>query len=509
MDDKHFLMAIDIGTTSVKCLVMNAEGVTLTSSSHGYQIINRHPSWVEQCPDDWCNAVIRSIKNCLIDIDSKDIKAISFSGHMSALVMVDEEGEPLYPSILITDTRSSKQTSFLRERYLERVSKVTGNEPLDAFTLSKLLWVKEEYPDLLGRTSKFLFPKDYVRYKITGLMGTDPTDAGNSLLYDIKKKDWNWEFINELDIPESIFPAISNTTAIFGQVSKKAASLTGLKEGTPVVTGGADMACSQVGTGAILEGVMAITLSTSGQVVMAVPGPHEYGIGKVTFHPAVNTESMYTMGTIFTGGLGVEWGYKLLFNKERLDKTDYKELGILTKEMEGCSPGSEGLLFLPFLVGSSTPHFDTTDRASWVGLSLNQDKALLLHSILEGITFNILENVNVVKKIAGNAHKVHIGAGGSRNRVWCQMIADVLGMDICTLSNRDGSALGAAIIAGTGIGLFSSIEDAASKIVTIKDDIPFNTERHKTYHSLFEGYQEVYHSMNRYMHKYLSSPKNH
>ncbi len=501
MNQNQLVMSIDIGTTSAKCLVINESGNTIASASHGYRLINRKPSWVEQNPIDWWEAVVYTIKECLQKINCNEIVAISLSGHMSALVLVDEEGEPLYPSILISDTRSVMQTSFLQNNYLSKFIDSTGNQPLDAFTVSKLLWIKKELPDVLLRTKKFFFPKDFVRFKLTNKMGTDPTDAGNSLLYNQRVNDWNWSLINELQLPRNLFPEIIKTTAVFGFITEKVAQLTGLKEGTPVVTGGADMACSQLGTGAIDNTTLAITLSTSGQVVIPIAEPHKEGVGKVTFHPGANADSMYSMGSIFTGGLGVEWGYKHLFNKKELSNSDYLELEKLTKEMENYSPGSEGVLFLPFLVGSGSPYFDTKDRGAWVGLTLNQNKSLLLHALFEGITFNILESVNVMRGMGCTIQKVHLGAGGSRNAVWRQMIADVLGLNVSPLLTRDGSSLGAAIIAATGIGMFNSVEDGVKKLVKTDNVICYNKEKHQEYQQLYKGYLEVYQALNKYWNK--------
>jgi xylulokinase len=491
-------MAIDIGTTSVKCLVMDQEGEIVTTASHGYPIINPQTSWVEQNPIDWWQAVIQSIRDCLKVVNAEQIVGISLSGHMSALIMVDGEGTPLYPSILIADTRSAAQTAYLRNHFLKRFIEVTGNEPIDAFTVSKLLWMKEEEQEVFERTSTFLFPKDFIRYQLSGKFGTDPTDAGNSLLYDQEHGDWNWGLIHELRLPKHIFPEVKETASVFGAITEKAAKLTGLKRGTPIVTGGADMACSQIGTGAIFEGTLAITLSTSGQVVASIPSSNENGIGKVTFHPGAGKNTMYTMGTIFTGGLGVEWGYKFLFNKREMKTADYQELDKLTDGMEQYGPGSRGLLFLPFLVGSGTPYFDANDRASWIGLTLNQDKSLLLRSILEGITFNILENVNVLKDMGVPIEKVYLGAGGSRNSVWCQIIADILGLNVNVLEKRDGSAIGAAILAGTGIGMFHSIDDAVKKIVKSREEFSYSQENYEQYKKLFKGYQKVYKALNQY-----------
>ncbi|WKA55494.1 xylulokinase [Planococcus shixiaomingii] len=498
MENEPLIMAIDIGTTSVKCLIIDEQGLTINTASKGYPISSPYPNWLEQNPEDWWTAAAQTIMKCSKELNLEQVAVVSLSGHMSAPVLIGQEGKPLMPSILIADTRTSKQTAYLRSHFLNKFTTSTGNEPLDAFTASKLLWVKEEYPEVLKKATNFFFPKDYIRYKLTNKIGTDPTDAGNSLLFDLAGEDWNWEMINELGLPVSLFPELFGTASVFGQVTEEAARQTGMKAGTPVVTGGADMACSQAGTGATKHGTMAITLSTSGQIVMGVSKPEANGIGKVTYHPGAAAGSVYAMGSVFAGGLGVEWAYKLLNNKRSMDASDYEELARLTEEMKKYPVGSNGLLFLPFLVGSGSPHFNAKDRASWIGLTLNQDKALLLRSVLEGITYNIVENVNLIKGMGTEIEKVFLGAGGSRNPVWCKMIADALGMDVSVLANRDGSALGAAIIGGVGIGMFSSIEEAVEKLVKSETTISFDVENHLQYKKFFARYQNIYQALNEH-----------
>lgn len=497
----QLLMSIDIGTTSTKCLVINKEGDVKALSSQAYSIINKRKNWLEQNPLDWWRAVRIAIKECLELVSAKNISGISFSGQMSAPVLINEKGKPVCSSILISDTRSSKQSKFLHEYYLNEIINITGNKPIDAFTASKLLWIKENEIDTMNESTAFMFSKDFIRYKLTNKIGVDPTDAGNSLLYDASNKKWNWDLMDNLCLPRHIFPNIYDSCNLFGGVSEKAAIETGLLEGTPVITGAADMACSQIGSGAIHEGVLSITLSTSGQIVSKIQSIQECGIGKVTFHNSVLNDSLYTMGTLFTGGLGVEWGYKLLHNKTNMTPEDYEELDTLTREMAQYSPGSNGLMFLPFLVGSATPYFDSMDKGAWIGLELNQSKSLMLHSILEGISFNIKESVKLIKEMGLSIDIIHIGAGGSKNEVWCRIIADMLGADVLQLENRDCSALGAAIIAGVGIGLYESIESGVQLIVKEKRRIQFDESNKKKYNKLFKEYTYLYKSVNQYYHK--------
>ena len=498
LTEMKLFLGIDIGTTAVKCLVMNHRGEICAVASAGHPLFSPKPSWVEQWPSDWWKAVIQAVRACLQQIDASRIVSVSLSGHMSALVLLDQARKPLYPSILIADTRSSKQTEYLRKYWHDHFTAATGNEPLDAFTVSKLLWVKEERPDLYQRAAMFVFPKDYIRYCLTGRLGSEPTDAGNSLLYDRKKGDWNWPLIENLDLRSDLFPELGHPTEVFGHITDEAAKQTGLVAGTPVIYGAADMACSQIGTGAVKTGTIAITLSTSGQVVTAVPEVHDKGIGRVTFHPGVLRGSLYAMGTIYTGGLGVDWAYRLLFNKRMMEKEDFVELEKLTSRMEGIEPGSGGLLFIPYLVGSGTPYFDPRDRASWLGLTLNQDKPLLLHSVLEGIAYNIRESMDVFREMKVEMNRVTIGGGGSKNKRWCQIIANVLGKKINVLANRDASALGAAVLAAVGAGEFSSIDAAVDTVVKIKEQIDVDGENHEKYQFLYKMYRSVYHALNRY-----------
>lgn len=491
-------MGIDVGTTAVKCLVINHRGEICAVAAAGHPLSSPKPSWVEQWPPDWWKAVIQAVRTCLQQVDAHQIVSVSMSGHMSALVLIDQSGQPLCPSILIADSRSSKQTEYLREHWREHFTVATGNEPLDAFTVSKLLWVKEERPDLYQRAVTFIFPKDYIRYRFTGRLGSEPTDAGNSLLYDRKTGDWNWTLIQQLELRSDLFPVLGHSTEVFGYITEEAAAQTGLVAGTPVICGAADMACSQIGTGAVKGGTTAITLSTSGQVVTAVPDIHARGIGRVTFHPAVTRGSIYAMGTIFTGGLGIDWAYRFLFNKRAMEKEDYVELEKLTRRMEGIEPGSSGLLFIPFLVGSGTPYFDARDRASWLGLTLNQDKPLLLHSILEGIAYNIRESMDVFQEMKVEMNRVTIGGGGSKNKQWCQIIANVLGKKLDVLAIRDASALGAAVLAAVGVKEFSSLDAAVDTIIKIKEQIDVDDEKHEKYHNLYDIYRSVYHTLNRY-----------
>ncbi|WP_340023714.1 FGGY family carbohydrate kinase [Paenibacillus sp. FSL K6-1096] len=497
MNDK-LLLGIDIGSTAVKVIAMTEQGVIRASASAFYTTFSPRPGWMEQDPEDWGRAAFQAVRQCLEQVENAEISALSFSGHMSAPVLLDADGVPLLPSILIADTRSQEQTRFLREFYLEQCVEMTGNEPVDAFAIPKLLWIKAQQPGVLERTRCILFPKDYVRFLFTGERGTDRTDAGNSLVYNPAAEDWDRHFIAELGLDPAVFPELHAPHGRFGTVSAAAERATGIPAGTPVITGAADMACSQLGSGAGEEGTLALTLSTSAQIVMSVPGISPAMAGRVTFHPSAILNSTYAMGSVFTGGLGVDWGYRLLTGKGTMQPADYEELAKWSAQMEQIPPGSNGLLFLPFLLGSGTPYFDPHDRASWLGLSTGQSPALLLHSIMEGISYNIRENMDQFEQGGLEVRKVMIGGGGSRNPVWCRMISEVLGKEASILSNRDAAAVGASILAGVGIGVYASAKKAALSMVSTSAPIPYSETRHENYNRLYARYLKLYPALNEY-----------
>jgi len=498
MKDASLVLSIDIGSTAVKVIAMTKEGEIAASESGHYPTSSPYPGWVEQDPESWWEAASAAIKGCLERVGPAAIGAVSFSGHMSAPVLLDEDGRPVMPSILIADTRSHEESAYLKAHYKRDFLHLTGNEPIDAFTVSKLLWIKRARPDAMDRACTLLFPKDYIRFKLTGQLGTDQTDAGNSLLYDHGKGEWAMELIRELDLPVHIFPHIHASSDVVGHASRDASLATGLLEGTPIVAGAADMACSQLGTGAVGTGTLAITLSTSAQVVMRVDGISSSGAGQVTYHPSAIPGTLYAMGSVFTGGLGIDWAYRLITGKSRLSAGDYAAINGLCEGMKGIPPGSANIMFLPFLVGSGTPHFDAADRATWIGLSTGQTPELLMHSVMEGIAFNIRESMEVFQKSGHTIDKVHLGGGGSRNQVWSAMIGDVLGKNLSLLHNRDASAIGAAMLAGVGTGMCTMEDILSQNLVSTSEPAQYSADRHHSYDAIYARYLKAYRALNEW-----------
>ena len=495
MSDAAYL-GIDIGTTSVKCMAVDGNGKHLLTKSKSYNSESPYSGWVEQNPEDWMEAVYQSVYGCHQELSDYDVIAVSFSGHMSSPVFLDENMEPLRKCITVADTRSFRQSGFLMKNFSGDFAEVSGNYPFDCFIAAKLLWLKEEEPHVYEKVKTFVCAKDYVRYRLTGELCTEPSDAGNTNFYDLKKKEWSYDLIRKVGIRTDIFPKVIKSTDIAGFITKDAAKKTGLKEGTPVICGAADMACSQIGTGAIMDGCLAITLGTSGQVCMKVSDIHPKGIGKITYHQGAADDLMYAMATIFSGGLAANWCYQLLYNRDRMEEEDFIRLGEIAKNMKDIPAGSKGILFLPFLTGSASPYFNSIDRAGFTGLSLSSTREEIEHAVLEGVAYNIYENIKVFKNMDCHIDKIRLGGGGAKLPIWGQIIADVIGKDIDVLESSDASTLGACVLARSFNNSQFDLMDISGGI-KVKERIQYRKKEHTIYKKLLKDYDDFYKVMSK------------
>jgi len=492
-------IGIDLGTTSVKCLAVDEAGRVCASASGAYPSHYPHPGWVEQEPEDWMARVFETLSACAPALLEYRVAAISFSGHMSSPVFLDGRGEPLARCITIADIRSSAQSARLMREHREDFERVCGNRPLDCFAASKLLWFQQERPELYARAKRFVFAKDYVRGRLTGLWGvTDPTDAGNSLLYDFASGRWDEKLIRAVGLDLELFPRVEPSAAVVGSLTAAAAAQCGLPEGTPVVCGGADMACSQLGTGALKDGLMVITLSTSCQVCMRVPRVLPAGVGKLTFHRGAPENALYAMASIFSGALSVNWMYQTLWNRPTLEKSDLAVMAGLNGEIEKIPAGAQGAFFLPFLTGSGSPRFDTGDRAVLAGLSNSVSKPQLMRAAMEGVAYNILENLRAFEAMGTPVETVRLGGGGTKMPVWSGILADVLGRDLNLLDTADASAVGACILARSIDRGAEALAAMSDETVTCHTVLRHSPARHRLYEALFAQYGRLYAFMNEW-----------
>jgi xylulokinase len=481
------VFGIDIGTSAVKCLAVAEGGTIVAQARRPHPIESPRDGWLQQDPLDWWQGACHTVRDCISKLPAgTSVAAVAVTGHMSALTLFDEQLQPLHPAILIADTRSRGDAHALREKWGASFLATTGNHPSDAFTVAKLKWAQRELPEAFQRARCFLFPKDFVRYHLTGDIHTDPTDAANTLLLDLGNRQWNQPLIRELDLPFHLFPSLSPSTVIAGPVTPKAASETGLPQGIPVVTGAADMACSFLGSGAGRPETTAITLSTSCQIVAAVGGITPAAMGKITFHPQVTPGRMFALGSVFSGGLGFDWAGRVLQGEET--STEAKRQ--LEREAQAVEAGSGGVLFIPFLTGSGTPYFRPGDRAAWLGLSPGSTRPALFRAAIEGICFNIRQNVEALEEAGVETKCIALGGGGSHNPLWRQILADVLARSVQPLSHPDAAPMGACALAAAGAG-WGSAEILSDQWTCTDAPVDPRPESSRIYGSLYSAFQQA------------------
>lgn len=488
-----YILAVDLGSTQMKLMLMSETGDVVLTVSQKYPTRATKDHGLEQDPEAWERVLRAGISQMWDKEDMKKVEVISFSGHMSGVVLLDRDGRVLHPCIMLSDSRSQKQSEELTERMGEPVKAKTGNPINNAFSLPKLCWLMEERPELFQRAETWLSPKDYLRFRLTGKCVTDYTDAYNSLCVDPVTLDWDHELIKEAGLDEAIFPPICSPFDIVGSVTAEGAKQFGLPEGIPVACGGADMACAALGLGLSDPGEAALTLGTCATFMSMVPKAEPAYYGQVTFHPHVTKGKMYALGSHFNGGAAVNWLLARLSEKEVVD---YELLAELSDAARAVPPGSHGLLTIPFLSGSGSPRFCGVDRQHMIGMQIGTTRGEIFRSQLEGVTYNLRQSFLIFEKIA-RLKALTLAGGGIHIPVWTEMIADIFGIPAAIAENPDVSTAGAALIGGKAAGIFTDAEQTAQKKVRIIEMKQPDREKQAFYRAAYDRYLKYYEMMHR------------
>lgn len=490
------ILALDLGSTQLKLLVMDEKAQVVYVDTQRYSTRSICAGWLEQDPKDWKEALKKGIQKMWQSIDLHKIEAISFSGHMSGIVVMDTAGSVLHPCIMLSDSRSEAQCKRLRSVLEKTVREKTGNPIINAFSLPKLCWLKETCPEIWKRTAVWLSPKDYLRYCLTQEFFTEYTDAYNSLCIDCSTGDWDEEIIAAAGLEKEKFPPVLRPFDKAGSVSTSAEQVFGIPKGIPVFAGGADMACGAVGTGLYHVGESALTLGTCATFLVLVPQIDHQVLGDVTYHMHICPDMFYALGSHFNGGLAVNWLSSVLHEGEKLD---FALINALSTAARAVPAGCNGLLTLPFLAGSGSPYFSAADRQTVLGLSTATTRAEIFKSEIEGITFNIAQIKAVFERIvSGGLKSVRLGGGGSKICIWPQIIADVFDKPIDLIENEDASTVGAAVVGGFGVGIFSDLEDAAKKYLRVERVYMQDRNAAKMYKKLYQKYLQAYHVLHEF-----------
>lgn len=461
--DSGLLLGLDISTTGAKALLVDSGGNVVGSATTPLTLSTPRPLWSEQEPAAWWAGMVESIRRALLEAGAagEDVLAIGLTGQMHGLVLLDGEGNVLRPAILWNDGRTGSQCDTIRRRVgRKRLIEITGNDALTGFTAPKILWVKEEEPEVYARAAHILLPKDYVRYLLTGAFAVDRAGGAGTLLFDLEARTWSEEMLAALDIPRAWLPPTYEGPQITGQVSAAAAAATGLAAGTPVVGGGGDQAAQAVGVGAVEPGIVALTLGTSGVVFATTESALVEPEGRLHAFCHAVPGRWHFMGVMLSAAGSLQW-YR-----------DTLAPGVAFEELvQGATvapPGSEGLFFLPYLTGERTPHPDPLARGAWVGLTVRHERAHITRSVLEGVAFGIKDSFMLIEEVGtGGIDEVRISGGGARSPLWRQIMADVLGVRLVTVNTTEGAAFGTALLAGVGAGVYDDV--AAACRATIRE----------------------------------------
>jgi len=451
-----YLLGIDTSTTATKSLLIDESGQVVGVASSSYDLSTPKPLWAEQDPSLWWEATQASLRQVLQEtqVDPTAIAGVGLTGQMHGLVLLDAKGEVLRPAILWNDQRSAAQCGEMRQILgLARLVEITGNDAFPGFTAPKLLWVRENEPEIYSQIEQVLLPKDFVRFQLTGDYATDRAGAGGTLMLDLASRDWSTELLDACGIPSRWLPRTHEGSQKTGRISAEAAECTGMAAGTPVFGGGGDQAAQAVGVGAVEPGVVALTLGTSGVVFASCQRPLTEPEGRLHAFPHAVPGMWHVMGVMLSAAGSLRWYRDVV--------APGVEFAELVEQAADVEPGSEGLVFLPYLSGERTPHADPNIRAAFSGLTLRHDRAHMTRAVLEGVALGLRDNFELMKEVGLDlVQQVRVSGGGAKSPLWRQILADVCGVDLVTVQATEGAALGAALLAGMGTGVWSSATEA-------------------------------------------------
>lgn len=478
------VLGVDLGTSAVKVSAVNQDGKIVAQASSEYPLSQPSPGYSEQNPDDWVKGVVSSIRQILKEVNANDIKGISYSGQMHGLVLLDQNNHVLRPAILWNDTRTTEQCHEILDKLGTEFIQITGNNALEGFTLPKILWVKENEPDIWQKVKAFLLPKDYVRFAMTDNLAMDYSDATGTVMLDIRTNQWNEKILNAFDIPISICPKLVNSIDYVGNISETFAKASGLGTDTKIFAGGGDNACGAVGSGILQPGQGLSSIGTSGVVLKFEDNNQTNYDGRLQMEDHALPNNNYSMGVTLAAGYALSWFKKQFYTRESFDQ--------LTREAAKSPVGANGLLFTPYLMGERTPYADSKIRGSFIGISGNQTRGDFARSVMEGITFSFKDIFEIYRKANNPIEKVVAIGGGAKSELWLQIQADIFNVPVTTLVNEQGPGLGAAMLAATGLGWYSNLQECAKKFVEYDKLYQPNAKNVEKYQRIYQIYHQVY-----------------
>ena len=493
----NYLIGIDVGTSATKTVLFDETGKVVASASREYPMYQPQNGWAEQKPEDWRDAVLETLSKVREEsgADSKDIKGIGISGQMHGLVMLDEKGQVIRPSIIWCDQRTGAEVEDMlsimpRERWIA----ITANPPLTGWTAAKILWVRKNEPENYSRCRHILLPKDYIRYVLTGVFATEVSDASGMQLLDVPGRCWSKEVLEKLSIPEEWLGTVYESCQVTGHLLPEIAEATGLSSETAVVGGAGDNAAAAVGTGVVKDGTAFTTIGTSGVVFAHSSQVTIDPKGRVHTCCCAVPGAWHVMGVTQGAGLSLKW-FRDQFCQDYVEeakKQGVDSYDLINRDVAEIPAGSERLIYLPYLMGERTPHLDPDCRGVFFGLSAMHTKAHLLRAVMEGVSYSLADCNDILEEMGVKVDQMMACGGGGRSPIWRQMLADLYSCPVKTVVQSEGPALGVAILAGVGCGIYESVEAACEALISPDKVTGPNAEDAKTYKKYHALYKKLY-----------------
>ena len=480
----NYYIGADLGTSSLKLMLVESSGKIVKSVTREYEVIYPNVGWSEQNPKDWWEAFTSGVKELLSDINGNDVRAIGVAGQMHGLVVLDENDSVIRPTILWNDGRTQKEVEYLNNVIGKaRLSEMTANVAFAGFTAPKLLWMRENEPENFAKISKFMLPKDYINYLLTGVHATDISDASGMLLLDVKNRCWSAEMLDICGVKDSQCPKIFESYEIIGEVKESVARELGLGSGVKVIAGAGDNAAAAIGTATVGEGKCNISLGTSGTVFISSDSfsvdsnnaLHSFGHADGGYH---------LMGCILSAASCNKW-----FCDKILETDDYAKESASIDER---SLGKNNVFFLPYLMGERSPINDTDARGTFIGINPETKRSDMLQAVLEGVAFAIRDNVEVARTLGINIEKSMLCGGGAKSPIWRRILANVLGIELELPVAEEGPGFGAVILAMVASGEYPSIEAATAELVRCREVVKPTAELTALYEERYFKYKKIY-----------------
>jgi xylulokinase len=467
---------LDVGTSGVKGLALDSDsGTVVASAERGYPFSTPRPGWAEQDPALWWEAATQVLD------ELGDVSGIGLSGQMHGLVVLDSADRVLRPALLWNDQRTAVEASEIEERLggLEGVVAATGNRALTGFTAPKLLWMQHHEPELYARVARVMLPKDYVRLRLCGDFATDVTDASGTLWFSAAERGWSDRVLDALEVDRSWLPRVEESVAVTGATPG----------GVPVAAGAGDQGAGAVGVGAVAPGPASVVLGTSGVVLSALPS-YAYDVaGRLQASAHAVPDRWFAMGVILSAAGSLRW---------LRDATGGASFDVLLEEAAAWPPGVEGLVFLPYLTGERTPHFDPEARGAFAGLGVRHDRGALVRAVLEGVAFGLRDALDLLDELGGSDLRVgRVSGGGARSSLWLEIVASVLGLSLERVAVDEGAAFGAALLGGVAAGAWRDVDEAVAACVRVRETVGPVDEWTGALTEARSRYEELYPTLKR------------